>query len=100
MSKKDVFIVVSVWIACLTVFLIGVYFLEVSDTAALAEAQEEKHIDKKEPVVKYGLLIDSMNVIQDTVKKNENFSTILEKYHVPDSFLSELSLKTEDDKDF
>ncbi len=49
-----------------------------------------------EPTLMYGVVIDSLDVIEDVVKKNEPLSTILDKYHVDYPTIYELANKSKD----
>ncbi len=64
----------------------------------------KKHIPESGPIIEkvkepkklYGFIIDSMNVVEDNIKPNENLSEILEKYNVPYQKVVELANASKD----
>ncbi len=48
------------------------------------KSSEKKQVKPEKKVVKeYGYILDDYQVINDTVKKNESFGEIMDKYHLP-----------------
>jgi murein DD-endopeptidase MepM/ murein hydrolase activator NlpD len=102
MHKKQlrIFILATIIItAALTLF----FFLTIDRSNNEIEAlKEEQRIDTIEqlpppaPVIQYGMYIDSLSIIEEKVKKNENFTSILQKYNVPREVINQLITESKD----
>lgn len=53
-------------------------------------------VEAKEPEVLYGIVVDSMLVIDDVIKPNQNLSEILSQYNVPYPVIHQLAQKSKD----
>ncbi len=59
-------------------------------------ASEEIETPEPQPTIEYGYNLDNFLVINDTVKKGENFSEILDRNHVPYPKVLEIATKIKD----
>jgi len=82
-----------------TLVVAGMMFLrkpavKVEETVQLADSLE-RAVKVKEPRMLYGYPVDSLLVITDKIKRNQNISDILLNYNVPFATIHELAIKSE-----
>ena len=71
---------------------------EVTNTvkSEIPPAEVQPAVIEKEPEILYGMVVDSMIVIDDVVKPNQNLSEILSKYNVSFQVIDELARLSRD----
>jgi murein DD-endopeptidase MepM/ murein hydrolase activator NlpD len=90
----------------LGVFSVAIYFLipQIQDETAAEPAEDAvasaelipMDSVQKEPPTLYGISIESMNIIEDKVRRNQNISEILSNYNVSSQTIFDLANKSKD----
>jgi murein DD-endopeptidase MepM/ murein hydrolase activator NlpD len=87
----------------ITSALVALFFLITNRSNTEIEAlKEEQRIDTivqlppPEPVIHYGMNLDSLFLTEDKIKRNETFSSILQKYKVPKEVIQQLIIESKD----
>ncbi len=81
MGKKRIFDVLLLVIPAIAIILISVFYSEEAfDTPT--QTFEKKVEDAYQPIIKYGIVVDSLLTYSDKIKKNQNLSDILTKFDV------------------
>lgn len=96
MLKKTISLVLS-----LAIILSAYYFIYQNNTL-LTEGHSEQtdtlktNVLEAEPTILYGMVIDSFQVAENSVKRNESISDILQAYNVPHQVIFQLANKARD----
>jgi len=99
LNKKRVAFAVAILCTVVLSIAATVYLYQQNDpkialTKALPPVQKMSIEDMPDlPKLKYGIVVDSMNVVEDKIRKNEFLASILEKYNVPYQDIDKLSRK-------
>ncbi len=90
-----------VFYAALAIVVVGMVFLVEFLPNGLNEIGENKiaksdmvTAEAKEPKKLFGIVVDSLNVVQDKIKRNQNLADILVKYNVDFVKINELAKKS------
>ncbi len=96
MKKGIVWGVISIVLAVVFYFAIGKYKakLENEEVELNAEWAEQDSVVTEifEPTLLFGIEVDSMVVVEDRIKRNQNISEILEKYNISYQKIHELAI--------
>lgn len=96
MLKKFIYLI-ALTAFCLCGYLLADYYYSASVTKDIKTAnnlkaeREIEPIVQKEPEILYGMVVDSMLVIDDVIKPNQNLSEILTKYNVSFQVIDKLA---------
>ncbi|MFN6945226.1 MAG: peptidoglycan DD-metalloendopeptidase family protein [Cytophagaceae bacterium] len=94
MKKKPLIRILSVLVLTFTV--LSLYYVLEKYTATEPQIETEETISDNEleealPNIKYGMVIDSLIIEKDQVKKNESLSQIFSRYNIPGEAINQLA---------
>jgi murein DD-endopeptidase MepM/ murein hydrolase activator NlpD len=92
--KKNKILIVAIVLLLAGVLFIFIGVKDNDKTKESASANEEIEEVVYEPLMAYGINVDSLSLIKDKVKKNENLSDILLRHDVPYKRIHDLATNT------
>ena len=92
MSKKNISFILLVVITTIIYFTVPYLDNTVEETSICTEeVSENVEIIKPEPKLLYGMVIDSMVIIEDRIKRNQNISEILTAHNISNEVIFQLA---------
>ena len=88
------------WIAGILVVLVGCFFFTYNYTAVfsakgdylLRDTVKRIEIEVRKPTLLYGMIVDSLHVTEDVIRKNQRFTDLFSKYFVSPAVQQQLVL--------
>ncbi|MFA0961854.1 peptidoglycan DD-metalloendopeptidase family protein [Roseivirga sp. BDSF3-8] len=101
MKKRILAIGILVALSIASYYMLSPYRQQSASATQVSEASATLHADsvskpEPEPKVLYGMVVDSMLIIEDVIKPNQNLSHILSEYNISFGTIHNIALKSKE----
>jgi murein DD-endopeptidase MepM/ murein hydrolase activator NlpD len=94
--KKNKILIIALVLLLAGVLFVYIGLRDTKDSQDIVKSDEEPVEEVYQPLMKYGINVDSLILVKEKVRKNENLSDILLRYDVPYKRIHELATNTKD----